>query len=331
MRHIYIKNRFSRLFLGSAVSLPLLIVGTPSHAAEDGLTQINLGAQLLSDVRTALPERNTVNENFLSADYNPNIRLSEDSHLAVTFIDEGAGYRNSVGYFQFSDNAFDDLVFNNVDSDNSGRVSLSELNALNGVEADILFSNFSESGSGGSLNFGDTLVIGGGSLTETDNGLLMSGGKLFEAGSNVGFFVSANAYTGSGVSGFDEAGDPNTFYSLDFLNPEAGAFATIDTADENARHTAMMFTDTSKDSILVGFEDLIRPYGDNDFNDAIFLVQSDPASAFEDNILDIATAPSPTMGGMVTGIIGGLMGCGWFCRRRENGKTAETRLFMSIL
>jgi len=318
MGHNNKSRRLSSLFLGSALSVPLLIVGTNSYAADDSLTQINLGAPLLSDVRAALPETSAVNESFLSGDYNPNIRLSEDSHLAVTFVDEGAGYRNAVGYFQFSDNAFDGLTFSNVDSDGSGRVSLSELNALNGVEADVMFSNFSESGGGGSLNYGDTLVIGGGSLTETDNGLLMSGGKLFEAGSNVGFFLSANAYTSSGVAGFDKAGDPNTFYSLDFLNPEAGAFATIDNADENARHTAMMFADTSKDAILVGFEDLIRPYGDNDFNDAIFLVQSDPASALQDNVLDIATAPSPTMGGMVTGILGVVMGGGWLRRRRIN-------------
>jgi hypothetical protein len=307
--------------LGTVLAAPIVFVSTSSSAADNNLTQLNLGSQLLSDVRTALPERSAVNESFLSSEYNPNLRLSEDSHLAVSFVDEGAGYRNSIGYFEFSDTAFSGLSFNDIDSNGSGRVSLSEMNALDGVQADVLFSNFSASGSGGSLNYGDTLVIGGGSISETTDGLSMDGGKLFEAGTNVGFFVSANAYTSSGVKGYDIGGDPNTYYSLDFLNPEAGSNATLGNANENARHTAMLFADTSKDSVLVGFEDLKRPYGDNDFNDAIFLVQSDPATAISDNTLEIATAPLPDIGaGKLSGLISLFLGFS-LIRRRGNQNT----------
>lgn len=305
--------------LGSIIILPITILPTQTKAADgdSNLYTINLGSLLLDDVQTALPERSAVNQSFLSSDYNPNIRLSEDSHLAVSFIDEGAGYRNSVGYFEFSDTAFDGLSFGDIDSNNSGRISFSEINEVEGVSADLMFSNFSESGGGGLLTYGDTLVIGGGSINETTDGITMSDGKIFEEGTNVGFFVSANAYSSSGVAGVETSGDPNNFYSLDFLNPEAGTFATIDDVNENARHTAMMFADTDKNSILVGFEDLIRPWGDNDFNDAIFLIQSDPASALSSNNLDIATAPLPDMGsGKLSGILS-LIICYLYIRRRR--------------
>ena len=307
--------------LAPLVMAPVLFATMQAQAADgDGdLTNLNLGSKLLSDVRTALPESSAVNQSFLSSDYNPNLRLSEASHLAVSFIDEGAGYRNSVGYFEFTDNAFDGMSFGDIDSNGSGRISYSELNSVQGVQADFMFSNFSEQGGGGSLNYGDTLVIGGGSVTETADGLTMSGGKLFEAGTNVGFFVSANAYSYGGIKGLNRSGDPNNFYSLDFLNPEASVDATLGNANENARHTAMLFADTNQSSVLVGFEDLIRPYGDNDFNDAIFLVQADPAAALSDNDLDIATAPLPDMGGgQLSGLLSLVIGCTVFRRRRKN-------------
>ncbi len=300
------------------VAVPVILMNMQAQAADATLTNIDLGAQLLQDVRTALPESSAVNQSFLAENYNPNLRLSEASHLAVSFVDEGAGYRNSVGYFEYSDNAFDGLSFSDIDSNGSGRISYSELNSVNGVQADFMFANFSESGGGGSLNYGDTLVIGGGSITDTSDGLTMNGGKIFDAGTNVGFFVSANAYKQGGISGYNRSGDPNNFYSLDFLNPEAGANATLGNANSNARHTAMLFADNNKNTVLVGFEDLIRPYGDNDFNDAIFLVQSDPATALSDNELDIATAPLSDMGGgNISGLLSLLVGSTVLRRRRK--------------
>ena len=298
-------------------------VSTASYAQSSELYRLDLGEKLLSDVQTALPERSAVNESFLSEEYNPNLSFSEDAQLAVSFIDEGAGYRNSLGYFEYDSSAFDGLSFGDIDANSNGNISFTELNAIDGVEAGIMFSNFSEQGGGGSLVYGDTLVIGGGSLESTAEGLEMTGGKVFEAGSNVGFFVSANAWDGTGVKGVDRYGDPANYYTLDFLNPEAGATAVLGDTNSNSRHTAMMFADTAKDSVLIGFEDLRRPGGDNDFNDAIFLVQSSPVAALQGNDLEIATAPGPNFGGgLATGFVGMLMGSG-FWRRRRNVKVAK--------
>jgi len=308
-----------RLLLLMIVTVGLtLVLSSMSYAQSGDLYRLDLGSKLLSDVQTALPERSAVNESFLAEDYSPNLTFSEDAQLAVTFIDEGAGYRNSLGYFEYNSGAFDGLTFGDIDQNRNGNISFNELNAVDGVEADIMFSNFSKQGAGGSLQYGDTLVVGGGTLDVNADGLEMEGGKVFQAGSNVGFFVSANAWNGSGVKGVDQSGDPANYFSMDFLNPEAGASATLGDAGSVSRHTAMMFADASMDAVLVGFEDLRRPGGDNDFNDAVFLVQSNPIEALQGNSLEIATAPGSNMGGgMATGFAGMLMGGGFWRRRRK--------------
>jgi len=50
-------------------------------------------------------------------------------------IDEVAGYRNAIGRFQYSDTIFDGQSFGNVDNDGSGNVLLTELNAVEDVQA----------------------------------------------------------------------------------------------------------------------------------------------------------------------------------------------------
>ena len=260
----------------------------------------DLGPGMLEDVREALPEGGTVNPGYMDPAYNPNLRFDQDGQVGITFIDEGAGFRNSLGYFTFEDNSFDGLTFGDIDYNGSGNIDFDEVNSLNGVEAEYLFANFSESGGGGRLNYGDTFVIGGGLMSEEDDGsIVMSDGKVFEAGQNLGFFVSANAWDGRGIRGQDRRGAPANYYSLDFLNPEAGASATFYETPLIARHTAMMFADVELDDIMVGFEDLSRlGPSDEDFNDVVFVIRSDPLEAFHGNNLDIATAPGPGVGSM---------------------------------
>ena len=111
----------------------------------------------------------------------------------------------------------------------------------------------------------------------------------------------------------DRSGAPPNYFSVDFLNPEAGANANFYETPDISRHTAMMFHDTGQDDIMVGFEDLNRQGpSDEDFNDAVFIVRSDPFEALADNCLDIATAPSPALG-----LGGGLVVAGAFFRRRK--------------
>ena len=271
----------------------------------------DVSADLLQTISDALPEeRGRIDQNFLNQAYDPNIRLNANSQLAVTFIDEGAGYRNSLGYFTFDDTTFSDLSFGDIDTNNSGHISTSEISTISGVTTSMIFPNASLSGAGGMLDSGDTYVLGGGSLNFTEDSWIINDGTLFDAGTNVGFFLSANAWNDYGsvgtVDGWDgTAGDPYVYYSLDFLNPENSASATLENVNYRSRHVALTFESEDRNTLIMGFEDLYRGYGgsDDDFNDAIFLVRSDPTGAMADTNVEIYSAPGPMAGGGVLGFL----------------------------
>lgn len=298
-----------QLKIGLFALAPCLIfwptLGHASYEIPDNIVNIELSSGLLDTVQSALPEREAVNEAFLNPGYSPNITLSLDSQLAVTFLDEGAGYRNSLGYFSYTGDVFSGLSFGDIDADNSGNISLFELGGISGMEVGMIFGNASKAGGGGSLLAGDTTVLGGGSLTQSDGGLFMEGGKTFEAGSTVGFFVAANAWNGTEVMGWDGAdGDPKVYYSEDFLNPENDWSATQGTTSDTTRHVAMQFASTDRGELLVGFEDLDRRYGsDDDFNDVVFLVQSEPIGAISDVNVPVYAAPAPVAGAGLAGLV----------------------------
>jgi LruC domain-containing protein len=117
---------------------------------------------LLSDIDRVLPERGTTgvptaHPEFFSGDYSSNVYLNQEANVFITFVHEGAGYRNSFGYFTYT--------ADNIPS-----------NASEVVMHDV-FPNASRLGSGGGLETGDTVKIG-----------------PFPAGTFVGFWVKANAW-----------------------------------------------------------------------------------------------------------------------------------------
>jgi hypothetical protein len=280
-------------------AMGLTAIASPVLAEDTDPPEIlnqSVDAQLLQTVQTSLPEQSSVDPSFLNTDYTPYLTLNQSANVSVTFLDEGAGYRNSLGWFTFSDNAFDGLSKGDIDLDNSGVISLTELNAIEGVTSGWLFPNASEYRGGGSLLAGDTVQVGDGPL---------------DANTSISFFLAQNAYTGGEtVDNGVLTGDTQLFYGLDFLNPEADFNSTQDSSLTSARHVAMLFSDENQQEVIMGFEDLNRvdssanDYGyrsDEDFNDAVFIISSDPADAFGDS--NIATAPLPPLG---QGAIGAL-------------------------
>ncbi len=291
--------------------------------ATDTLVKIELNSDLLNEVSLALPERQVVNQDFLSNNYNPNIILQDDAHVAVTFMDEGAGYRNSLGYFTYSSSTFDGLTFGDIDQDNSGYIGISELQNISGISAGMVFNNASESGGGGSLLAGDTVTLTGADITNINGDQFdMTGGTRFEEGTHVGFFLLQNAWDGSQVKGWDyTSSDPLAMYTMDFLNPENNASATIDNSATYSRHVAMMNSVSGDNEVILGFEDLVRPAGDNDFNDAVFLVRTDPLSSLfadvptTEQVISLQAAPGPSLGSGLSGLLALALGLFGFRRR----------------
>ena len=69
------------------------------------VTNINaqLPADILSDIYAMLPESVPVNPAYIAPSVMSNIAIDDDLELfataAVTFLNEGASYRNALGYF----------------------------------------------------------------------------------------------------------------------------------------------------------------------------------------------------------------------------------------
>jgi len=192
-------------------------------------------SEFFDRVNNALPEYH-INEVFLTDDAGANIFLTEDAEVFITFIHEGAGYKNAFGYFTFDKN--------------NPPTSAEQIQEL------IVFPNLSFP----YLSSGHRLSIG-----------------TFPAGTAIGFFIAANGFSSS--TGVKSAAVPY-YYSIKDLNP--------DPTDELRRHNVLLYDDEVLEVIL-GFEDLPRSWGDNDFNDAVFTVKSTPETAIDTS--NITTVP----------------------------------------
>lgn len=164
--------------------------GAPINMTNIGAT---LPSGILDDIYNMLPESTTVNPAFVAPDILSNIHFDNDAatHATarVTFLNEGAGYRNSLGYFIYDTNnppqSKDDIAAHT-----------------------IIFPNASKP-TAGTLLEGDTVELGI---------------QIF-SGQSIGFFVVPNGwgYGGSGSTIRNDGPWGQPFYSLQSLNPETNA------------------------------------------------------------------------------------------------------------
>ncbi len=209
--------------------------GVPNYLATNDLIE----SSLLTDINTWLPERNpvpTYHPQYLTTSNETNVVLSQAADVWVTFVHEGAGYMNVLGFYTYN--------INNP---------ITNVNQIDSIK--IIFPNASLSGSGGGLNSGNRVKIG-----------------TFPANTGIGWVLFANAWNGSTVN----ASAPR-YYSDPELNPEP--------TSQYKQHTVLLH-DAGRGLFLCGFEDINRNPGngsDNDFNDLIFYVKSNPIQAISQN------------------------------------------------
>ena len=210
-------------------------------------TQVtDLPADTLQNVYAMLPEGVEVNPTFIDEIKATSIGIDGDGigpndtvTATVTFLNEGAGYRNTLGYF-----IFDTETPPQTKEDVAAHV--------------VIFPNTSKAPDG-DLAEGDTMDLN----------------INLQPGQSLGFFVIPNGWGwGNGsYNNITSFGSWNTpFYSLINLNPE-------DTSEN--RHHNVIFLDVENEFLVVGFEDLYRPHGDNDFNDLLFTVKLNHFAAID--------------------------------------------------
>lgn len=205
----------------------------------------------LNDLNATLPEYRpvpTYHPEYLATTVPDNLQLDELCDVWVTYITEGAGWRNSVGFFTFDTN--------------DPPTSASEIDSIK-----IVFPNLSNAGSNGGLYPGNKVYIG-----------------RHPAGKSIGWVVFANGWNGT------EVGNGNyRLYSIKELNPE--------TNPALKKHT-LLLRDGGRQSILFSFEDIRRDQSsDQDFNDGILYVKSNPVSAINTDDMPPITTTIPDTDG----------------------------------
>jgi LruC domain-containing protein len=195
-----------------------------------------IGNGLLADINAALPEFAPVPQyhpEYLASGNETDIILNEDADVWMTFVHEGAGNKNALGFYTY-----------NV---NNPPTSVAQIEVVT-----IVFPNLSLEFSGGGLHPGNKMNLG-----------------QFPAGTGIGWVLFQNAFT---IGGSVNTTKPK-FYSDPAFNPE------VDPAKK--QHNVILY-DGERQLFVIGFEDLNRTSGgDNDFNDAIYYITSNPVTAIQ--------------------------------------------------
>lgn len=205
----------------------------------------------LNMVNNSLPEQFPVpdaNPHYLASGNSTEIEITQTADVWITFVHEGAGYKNTLGYYTYP----------------SGNPPSSAA-AIDSIF--LLLPNASFANSGGGLYSGNKIHLG-----------------QFSPNTSIGWVLIQNAWDGNGVNVTRQR-----FYSNPAFNPESSS--------ANRQHNVQLF-DNVRDLILIGFEDLHRDYGsDDDFNDLVFYVTSNPVTAVSTINLPTTTEIAPDTDG----------------------------------
>jgi LruC domain-containing protein len=217
----------------------------------------------LADVNASLPEYKKLPDShpeYLNSSDEGNIELVADAEVWVTFVHEGAGYRNALGYYTHKNNT-------------------PPANQTGITDPTIIFPNVSYSGSGGSLRSGNKVQLL--YLDPSTNKYT----TVFPSGTTVAWFFIANSFNSSTSSiGLGNG----KFYSDKRFNPETNI--------DKKKHNVVLKDETRK-LLLLGFEDINRESGsDEDFNDGIFYSTVSPYTAVKTDKIKSIDTPIDTDG-----------------------------------
>lgn len=156
--------------------------GTPLYLESPG---DDVSVETLEMISNSLPESYPVpdyNPHYISSGYDTDLSITEEAEVYVTFVSEGAGYRNVLGFYTYDAN------------NPPATVPAAE-------DITIIFPNASALGSGGGLQVGDKVKIG-----------------TFPAGTGIGWVLLANAWSANYSTVMD--GYWKVYSNPDY-NPEA--------------------------------------------------------------------------------------------------------------
>ncbi len=222
------------------------------------MVNTSVSISLVDNINASLPESYPVpeyNPEYIAEGVETNILLTELADVWVTFVGEGAGYKNVLGFYTYD-------LFN------------PPLSPPSDEDITIIFPNVSAAGSGGGLLVGDKMYLG-----------------QYPANTGIGWVLIANGWNGSNVTYGNWV-----LYSNQYWNPEGDS--------DLQKHNVNLY-DNNEQVVVFGFEDIRRDFSscDQDFNDALFLVTTNPYTAINTTDFNQITYDG---GGQSSGGDGGL-------------------------
>ena len=209
-------------------------------------------AEMLRTINATVPEGSVLpnhptHSNYITRDSTSNLVMKQDGEVWMTFVHEGAGYKNSVGYYLY-------------DAKNPPQT-------IDEVKDRMImaYPNASYQGSGGGLLSAHRVQ-----LKYYDSGT-KTWSTTFPAGTGVGWFLVSNGWQGSSL-GVQERSYEQTVFSDPVLN--YGLYKSQKMTVAQSPQTVLLL-DQGHETLLLGIEDILRHHGgDQDFNDAVLLIET---------------------------------------------------------
>nr|WP_321450904.1 LruC domain-containing protein [uncultured Carboxylicivirga sp.] len=221
----------------------------------------------LNDVNASLPEGITLPQShpqYLASNSDANLIVNEQCEIWVTFVHEGAGWLNLLGYYTYS---IDDPP-----------ATVDDIR-----DKTVIFPNVSYQNSGGGLLSGDKVQLY--YLDPITNEY----SRFFPPNTVVSWFI-----TGQGWRNGTVTNGIYTHYSDIKFNAEQDA--------DLKKHNVMLYDD-QRNILLLGFEDIRRDSGsDEDFNDAVFYTTITPNTAVNTEFYQPIDTPTDSDGDGVTDV-----------------------------
>jgi LruC domain-containing protein len=169
-------------------------------------------ADMLKSINTSLPEGKNVSNlhpQYITAGAASNIIITEKADVWLTFTYEGAGYRNSIGYYKYPTN--------------NPPASMQDIDSIH-----FVFPNCSLVGSSGSMVSGDKVKLG-----------------TFDPGTTIGLVLFADGWNGANVNYY--AG--GAYFTDSYMNPEVNPALKRHTVMLQYQNTYMIgFEDINRES-----------------------------------------------------------------------------------
>ena len=158
----FVESKDSVIFVASGLGGLKILAISIDEGVPDDIEPTDPCETLMQNISELFPERvdvRNIHADLFSDTAHLNIYVTEETPVYVSFIDEGAGWRNTFGYYAYP-------------SDNPPQ-------SIEDLEKHIVFPNVSKVGEGGGLDFGDRVQLGDGS---------------FPAGTVIGFYLVAQGW-----------------------------------------------------------------------------------------------------------------------------------------